>query len=133
MTKRSILIIEDDEAILELIAVRLRASGYEVRMATDAMLGTKMAIQAPPDLILLDLKMPAGGGAGVLQSLRNSRIASSSSILTKRVPVIVVTGASDPESKNTLRQFGIKTYIQKPFTPEELLGAIASVLPASSE
>lgn len=115
-----ILIIEDDESLVELMSARLRKAGHEIRVATDAMLGTKMALQTPaPDLVLLDLKMPAGGGLAVLKSLRGS-------VLTKHIPVVVITGNADAEAKAKLLQYGIKTYLQKPFTADDLMSAIES-------
>jgi len=117
-----ILIIEDDEPLVELLSERLRAAGYEAYAAPDAMLGIKTAHLKLPDLILLDLKVPAGGGIAVLHSLRKS-------INTRQIPVIIVTGGADSDKKSQLREFGIKTYIQKPFSSEELLQAVAKALP----
>jgi len=119
-----ILLIEDDEQLTELLMTRLRAAGYDVCAAPDAMLGLQAAHSQQPDLILLDLKVPAGGGLSVLQNLRNS-------INTRQIPVIVMTGTADKEKKTELHKLGIRTYIQKPFKPEELLEAVAKTLPAS--
>ncbi len=118
-----ILLLDDDESMTELVGARLRAAGFDIRIAGDAPSGIQTAHQWQPHLILLDLKMPAGGGLAVLKGLQNS-------IHTKQIPVIVVTGAAD-DMKSRLREFGIKTYIQKPFQPEELLQAILQVIPAS--
>jgi len=116
-----ILLIEDDEELVELVRLRLKGAGYEVSAAGDAMHGVKMAHQTQPDLILIDLKIPAGGGVSVLRNLRKS-------INTKHIPVLIVTGTSDANLKSQLLEFGIKTYIQKPFTAEDLLHAITGVL-----
>ena len=116
-----ILLIEDDEALSELMMVRLRAVGYEVFAATDAMQGIMLAHQRLPGLILLDLKVPAGGGLSVLENLRKS-------INTRSIPIIVVTGTADNEKKTEMRRLGIKTYIQKPFNTEDLLQTVASTL-----
>ena len=117
-----ILLIEDDESTVELLAMRLRGAGYQVSIAMDAVMGIKGVHQTQPDLILLDLKIPAGGGIAVLEGLRKS-------FLIKSTPVIVLTGTAEAAMKKRLLEFGIKTYIQKPYQPDELMQAIATLLP----
>jgi DNA-binding response OmpR family regulator len=117
-----ILIIEDDEQTVELLAARLRSAGYQVSFAADAMMGIKAVHQIQPDLILLDLKIPAGGGLAVLEGIKKS-------MHTKLTPVIILTGTEDAAAKKRLLDFGIKTYIQKPYHPEDLMKAISQILP----
>jgi DNA-binding response OmpR family regulator len=116
-----ILLIDDDDSFTELVSARLQAAGYEVHTAPDAMMGLQAAHTYQPDLVLLDLKVPAGGGLSVLENLRKS-------IKTSQIPVIVVTGTADLKKKTELVKLGVKTYIQKPFTPEDLLQTISSTL-----
>jgi DNA-binding response OmpR family regulator len=118
-----ILLIEDDASAIELLMARLRAGGYEVDVAMDALAGVKAVRQNQPDLILLDLKIPAGGGIGVLEALQKS-------FLLKIIPIIVLTGTTDSSMKKKLLEFGIKTYLQKPYQSDDLMRAIAASLPS---
>ena len=100
---------------------RLESAGYEVRAAPDAMLGIKMAHQLPLDLILLDLKLPAGGGLAVLENLQKS-------INTKLIPIIVVTGY--PQSLENARGWLDEPLVllTKPLDYPDLLRRLACAL-----
>ena len=80
-----------------------------------------MAHKEKPDLIMLDLNMPAGGGLGTLEHLKMSTN-------TKFIPIIVLTGSEDPELKKKVLDKGIEQYIQKPYEPDELIGTINSLI-----
>ncbi len=122
MSKR-LLIVEDDETLAKLLAFRLIAEGMEVTTRPDAVMGIKAVQEWKPDVVLLDLKIPAGGGLLVLQNLQRS-------VLSKHIPVLIITGSDDPELKRQLLKCGITTYLQKPFDPKDLVTAIQKLLPA---
>jgi len=85
MAKR-ILLVEDNEDVALALTVRLAGAGFEVRSVTTAMGGIKALDIFEPDLVLLDLLVPGGGGFSVLKALRKAPH-------TRRVPVIVIRGS----------------------------------------
>jgi DNA-binding response OmpR family regulator len=116
-----ILIIEDDADLRRALNVRLRASEYETAFASDAVMALSIAKKEAPDLILLDLGLPGGGGFSVLERMRN--IASLAC-----TPVIVVS-ASDPKTneKRALAA-GAEAFFQKPVDNDQLMRAIQRAL-----
>ncbi len=116
-----ILIVEDDQDMVRAMGVRLRAQGYDLVVATDAISAVSVARKEKPDLILLDLGLPAGDGFLVMQRLK-------SLLDLVLVPVIVVS-ARDPKVNEPLAlQAGAYAFFQKPFEAPELLSAIHSAL-----
>jgi DNA-binding response OmpR family regulator len=116
-----ILIIEDDADLRRGLNVRLRASEYETAFASDAVTAVSIAKKEEPDLILLDLGLPGGGGFVVLE--RMQYIASLACI-----PVIVVS-ASDPKTnEKRALDAGADAFFQKPVDNEQLMKAIQRAL-----
>jgi len=72
MTKQKMLIVDDEADLVRSLSMRLRANGYEVVSAMDGVEATKMAIHEQPDVIVLDIGMPAGDGHVVAERLRDS-------------------------------------------------------------
>ncbi len=122
MLKRNkILIIEDDADLRRGLNVRLRASEYETAFASDAVMALSVAKKEAPDLILLDLGLPGGGGFVVLDRMKN--IASLAC-----TPVIVVS-ASDPKTnEKRALDAGAEAFFQKPVDNQELMRAIQRAL-----
>ena len=118
------LIIDDDKRLTDPIAECLVSKGIEVKVAADSIIGIQIAHKFLPNFILLDMMLPAGGGTAVLQSLQHSASL-------KDIPVIVMTGSQDQTLKKTLLEHGVKTYLQKPFSLQDLLNAIANLLSPS--
>lgn len=116
-----ILIIEDEPDIARLMAKKLMTNGFEVFIAIDAYQGVKSAHQNKPDLIILDLMLPAGGGVSVFKNIR-------ASTETCTIPVIVVSGMGDAECKNRLLREGVEGYFEKPYDGNALVAAIRNVL-----
>lgn len=120
-TRRKLLIIDDDRAFVVLAAAILRDSGYLVLEAYDAMQGFMYAQHDPPDVILLDMLMPAGGGMNVLQKLRTvPRLAT--------IPVVVVTASTDEGLEEEVRAKGAVNLLQKPLDRDRLLGLVRQVI-----
>ena len=120
MDKKKILIVDDDEDLAKGLKIRLRAQNYSVGVATDAISATSEAKKDPPDLILLDLGLPAGNGFIVMERLSNIESLAS-------IPIIVVS-ARDPESnKKRALEAGAVAYFQKPVDNDELLIAVQKV------
>jgi len=112
-----ILIIEDDPDVSRLLCARLRSLGFQPEAAADAMQGVTLAQRSPPDLIILDLAMPAGGGMSVLRRLR-------SLAKTSMLPIIVLTGSSDEAKKQEALNAGADAFVVKPYEAEGLLAEI---------
>jgi CheY-like chemotaxis protein len=119
--RRKLLIIDDDRAFVVLAAAILRDAGYLVLEAYDAMQGYMYAQHDPPDLILLDMLMPAGGGMNVLQKLRSvARLAT--------IPVVVVTASTEEGLLEQVRAKGAVNLLQKPLDRDRLLGLVRQVI-----
>jgi len=121
--KKKILIVEDDADVARLLSARLKSAGYEALIASDAIQGVQFAHRQKPDLIILDLMLPAGDGLSVLENLRLSAYSS-------HIPIIVLTGIKDEDYKNKAMEKGVNAYFQKPYDADELLNAIKDILKA---
>jgi len=124
--RQKILVIEDDPVARADLEARLAANGYTVARAADAASAMTVVNRERPDLILLDLGLPAGDGFLVLERL--SKIETLAAI-----PVLVVTGRSDPETRKRVAAMGIASLLVKPVGTEALLGAIRSALETKPE
>ena len=124
MEKSKILIVDDDPDLRRALKIRLRANNYETVQASDGYSAISVAQKEQPNLIILDLGLPAGDGYVVLERLQNSDTLSS-------IPVIVLT-ARDPQSdeQKTLRA-GATSFFQKPADNNELLDVIRATLPST--
>ena len=118
---KKILIVDDDQQIVLLLASRLKANQYEVVAAFDAVQAVAKAFSEKPDLILLDIKMPAGGGIRVMDNIRNSANAA----LT---PVIIITANPSLEIRQKAKEMGAVDFISKPFKAEDVLLRIRKAL-----
>lgn len=115
-----ILIIDDEKDFLHILGSRLKASGYDVAFAMDGLSAITVAKKEKPDLIILDVGLPAGDGFYVMHQL---------SILAQTVfiPVIIVTGRDDSDAKKRSLEAGAKAFLQKPVDKDELLAVIERV------
>lgn len=121
---RKILVIEDDQSVALMLGTALRLAGYEVVTAPDAVVALSVARQERPDLILLDLGLPGGGGMVVLERLRGL-------MATAITPVIVISG-NDVTEKEIL-EAGAQGFLAKPVTADKLVAAVASFLSAGRD
>lgn len=122
--KKKILIVDDERDIVKGLMIRLQGAGYDVVTAFDGAQGVFMAHKEKPDLILLDIRMPAGNGFSVAQRLKRS-------IHTFTIPVIFLTGSPEKNAEDKAMALGARFYIKKPYDPEELLDAIKRALEES--
>jgi CheY-like chemotaxis protein len=124
MDKTKILVVDDNPTIRKGLSVRLRASGYEVLFAEDAISATAAVIMEKPDLVLLDLGLPAGDGFVVMERLqRNDRLSN--------IPVIVLTGRELAGNRDRALNAGAAAFFQKPVADGDLLFAIQKALDIS--
>jgi DNA-binding response OmpR family regulator len=116
-----ILIVEDDLDALKLLSKRILNEGHEALAAKDAYQGTVLLRKENPDLVLLDLMMPAGGGIQVLKNMRQSTQIG-------HTPVIVLTAVGDENYKRMVMDMHIEAYINKPYDPEKLMKVVNDIL-----
>ncbi len=121
MAGKKILIVEDDNLQLTALARRLKTAGFEITAARDGLTAISTARKEQPDLILLDLGLPAGDGFVVLQRL-------GMLINTGTIPVIVLSGRTPIGNRETALKAGAIAYIHKPVDIPVLLKAIHEAL-----
>ncbi len=119
-----ILIVEDVRVEQRVIAEILSTSGYDVIIADDGCQGFQFALEYKPSVIILDLGLPAGDGLTVLKRMR-------SSVHTRYIPVIILTGIQNQEYKLKVLNEGVDAFLEKPCSQSVLLSTIQDVLQKS--
>jgi CheY-like chemotaxis protein len=118
----TILIVDDDRVVSQLVAGLLREKGHKILTAYDAVHGLMQAMRTPPvDAIVLDINMPGGSGEETLKKLKMSTRTSD-------IPVIILSGSIDAKGQERVRLGGAAAVLSKPVVPEELLLALAAAL-----
>ena len=116
-----ILVIDDDPTISELVSINLEMAGYDVNQAEDGIKGQALALQSPPDLIMLDLMLPQVDGFTVCQRLRRDA-------RTADIPVLMLTALGQIQDKVEGFNAGADDYLTKPFDVEEMLLRVRALL-----
>ena len=119
--KKKILVVDDETQIVRLLKMRLEANNYEIVIAFDGNQCTQVAKSEKPDLILLDIKMPMGGGISAFETMRNDES-------TKDIPIIFITAYPSEDVKKQVIEMGTAGFISKPFKSEELIDKIQSLI-----
>jgi len=122
MTSPKIMIVDDDPDLRQALRVRLRANHYDTVHAVDGYSAIAMAYKERPNLIILDLGLPAGDGFVVLDRLQNDDKLST-------IPVIVLTARDAQSSEQKALRLGASAFFQKPADNAELLAVIRASLP----
>jgi CheY-like chemotaxis protein len=117
----TILVVEDDNRIIEILKIRLQAAGYRVSAARDAVLAELMATKLRPELILLDIILPGDSGLLVAERLRNTAA-------TAGIPLMFLTASSQAGLREQAMALGAAGFFEKPYEAEELLASIDEVL-----
>jgi CheY-like chemotaxis protein len=121
MDSMKILVVDDNPVIRKGLSLQLRANGYEVLFAADALSATAKIVKEEPDLVILDLGLPCGDGFVVMERLQqNDDLA--------RIPVIVVTGRETANNRERALRAGAVAFFQKPVENNQLLVAISKAL-----
>lgn len=118
---KKILVVDDDMDFVRLLTLRLKSNNFDVVVAYDGLQAIERANKEKPDLILLDMKMPAGGGLTVFENLR----VSTETIAT---PVIFITAYPSEETKRKVMEKGAVDYIAKPFDPASLIAKVKKAI-----
>jgi len=118
--KRTVLLVEDDEAVRQLVRVTLEMNNYEVIEAKDGLEGLLLMDMHRPDAIVLDLMMPDVGGERMLAQLRSTPE-------TKRTPVVIITGKPEV-APEVIGLVGKENFFPKPFDPDALIERVKGLL-----
>ena len=121
-----VLIADDDRVYVHMVSIFLRQRGLEPTPVYDGMQTMMFARRTQPDVILLDISMPAGNGFEVLQNLKGSS-------LTGHIPVIVVSGSIDAEAEGKVLEGGADAFVRKPADMNKLYEVICHALGIQGE
>jgi len=116
-----ILVAEDDSELCDVLSLLLEAKGYVVHSAHEGIDVLEQATKLKPDLILLDWNMPFGKGSAVLEMLAEKKLIPA-------LPVIVLSGSTEPGMKELALSLGAQKVLRKPYENDELLAEIAMAI-----
>jgi len=118
---KSILVIDDNDDVRSIVTTVLRSFGFAVREAAGGDAAIPMVLAEKPDLIISDVRMPGMDGLELLSAIRELQS-------TAAIPVILMTGSASHDDFRRSMVNGADDYLQKPFTPDELIEAVLSRL-----
>ncbi len=121
MPRHTILVVDDETSIREMLVISLESAGYNVLQAENAKTAHSLVLDKHPDLILLDWMMPVTTGLELLRRLKRDE-------MTDHIPVIMLTAKVEESSKISGLDSGADDYIAKPFSPRELLSRVKAIL-----
>jgi CheY-like chemotaxis protein len=121
LAMKTVLLVDDDDTFLLTIGVRLKSMGYTVCTAKDAVNAISAVRKNNPDIVVLDVSLPAGDGFLVADRLRNL-------IVSATTPIIFVTASEKAELRERAMKLGAVEFLQKPFAATTLADAIESAL-----
>ncbi|MBI3374201.1 MAG: response regulator [Betaproteobacteria bacterium] len=116
----TILIVDDDESLLELLKLHLTSHGYQVQIAKDAIEAGHRVLESPPDMIITDVMMPYMDGFEFISALKSDRTLPE-------IPVIFLTSVTDGNGRG--KELGAVGYLTKPVRAERLAAMVAEHLP----
>jgi two-component system, cell cycle response regulator DivK len=122
--KNKILIIEDNEQNMYLMAFLLESNGYEIVQARNGKDGIRLAQETRPNVILLDIQLPEINGYQVAEELRKNKSLDN-------IPIIAVTSYAMPGDKEQILAAGATGYIEKPINPDTFISQLREYLPSS--
>jgi DNA-binding response OmpR family regulator len=118
MNARSILIVEDETSIAEVVSLYLKRAGFQVQVAPDGKKAMSLFEQQPPDFIILDLMLPEVDGLALTRWLRDR----------SDVPIIMLTARREEADRIAGLEMGADDYVVKPFSPQELVSRVRAVM-----
>jgi len=119
----SILIVDDDQSIRDLLRLHLSSAGYEVHVAEDAISAGYMVLRSPPDLIITDINMPHMDGFEFIAALKADSTLPN-------IPVIFLTSVEDGDLRG--KELGAVGYVTKPVRADRLLSLVAQHVPGGA-
>ncbi len=121
MTKQTVLVVDDDNTIIEVVEALLDKNGYAVLSASNGQEGLDIANDKTPDAIVLDIKMPEMEGSEVLKHLKENTE-------TQDIPVLMLTGEMAISNVSECLEMGAMDYIVKPFDHENFLTRLKHIM-----
>lgn len=121
MTGKIALVVDDEQHIVHVVALKLRNAGFEVVTASDGEQAYEIASKTPPDIVITDLQMPYMNGLELCQKLRENPA-------TCNVPALMLTARGHALSKEDLASTNITEVLAKPFSPREVLSRVETIL-----
>lgn len=118
---KTILIVEDEQNLVELLKFRLEANGYHVETAFDGEEGLSKIEKLKPDIVILDIMMPRMHGYDVCRKAKENTG-------TKDIPIIMLTARTQKKDEEQAKACGADSFIAKPFEPAELMAEIEKLL-----
>jgi DNA-binding NtrC family response regulator len=119
MKVKKVLVIDDEKVVLDSVKKILLDEGYEVEVNLSGRDGLKDALQSHYDIVLTDIRMPDIGGMRVLRDIKRAKPS---------LPVIMITGYASVKSSVQAMKLGASDYVEKPFTPDQLIKAVDTAL-----
>ena len=119
VTKKGIvkvLIVEDDVNVARALSIRMKSAGYDTTIANDALSGVRSALTDPPDAVVLDISLPAGGGFLVAERINAH--------LSVPMPIIFLTASKRCDFRQKAYNLGAVAFFEKPYEAEGLLAAV---------
>jgi len=123
MEKKKALVIDDEQVVLDSVRKILAGEGYEVDVTLSGREGIDRATKGNYDILLTDIRMPDIGGMRVLRDVKRAKPS---------LPVIMITGYASIQSSVQAMKLGAADYVEKPFTPDQLIRSVASALDAEA-
>jgi CheY-like chemotaxis protein len=120
-TKKRVLLVEDNEATIDVVGMELNFLGYEVTIAKDGLQALEMLSGQPPDLIIMDIQLPKMDGFETIRQIRANPAS-------RDIPILAATAKALPGDQEKCLQAGSDGYIAKPFTHRQLEVAINETL-----
>jgi len=121
MVEQSVLVVDDDRAIVRAACMRLGAAGFNVLTAYDGRAGLALALARRPDAIVLDIRMPVMDGLATLAHLRRQPQTSA-------IPVVMLSASVAETAKSKALDLGARHFLEKPYTAPDLVRAVRGVL-----
>lgn len=118
---KTVLLVEDDKDVTLALGMRLKAMGYEVHSAADAVSAVSQARKVQPDIVLIDFNLPGGNGFMVAERLR-------SLLQTSATPFVIITASKETGLKEKAHELGASAFLEKPFDATRLADVIESAL-----
>jgi DNA-binding NtrC family response regulator len=119
METKKALVIDDEQIVLDSVSKILKSENYEVEVTLSGREGLDWAVKKEYDIVLTDIRMPDIGGMRVLRDVKRAKPS---------LPVVMITGYATVQSAVQAMKLGASDYIEKPFTPDRLLSAVAAAL-----